>query len=207
MSLGAIGAGVQAATSLFNIFSGIGMLNKASKIKPDYYSFNDPRLKGMESQQARDMLGRSQMQVNAMTPGAASRQRQIQSSRAGTQAAIQRGSVDPSMALQAMLASQAQADDQINNQYTMEAQMQQQREANLMGAQGTMISERDKALAEKMGKYQMDMSQKNALMNAGQQSISGGGSALAGTFMGLGAQQQQASYNNKYLGLMEKMYK
>jgi hypothetical protein len=191
--LSAIGGAAQIGTSIFNIFQGAKMMKDAKKINPDYFGINDSRLNGMESQYAKDMLGRSQTQVNARMTGAAARERQIQGSRAGTQAAIARGVVDPTMAMQAMLASQAQGDDQMNNQFMMENQFQQQKEANLMNAQGVMISERDKALQEKGMKYQMDMSQKNALRSAGQQSISSAGSALAGSFMGMGAQKDANS--------------
>lgn len=202
----AIGAGAQVAGGLFNIFQGAKMLKESKKIKPDYFGIDDKRLNGMESQYAKDMLGRAQTMLNARMTGAAARERQIQGSRAGTQAAIARGAVDPTMAMSAMLASQAQADDQSNQLFGLENQMQQQRDANLMNAQGVMISERDKALAEKNMKFQMDMSQKNALRNAGQQSISGGLSSIAGTFTGMGAQKQQADYNKNYLSIMQKMY-
>lgn len=84
--------------------------------------------------------------------------------------------------------------------------MQQQRDANLMNAQGVMISERDKALQEKNMKYQMDLSQKNALANAGRQTISGGLGTMANTLIGIGQQKQQKDYNNQYLSMMQKMY-
>lgn len=200
------GAGASAIGGLVNIFSGLKMQREARNIKPDYYGINDPRLSGMESQYAKQMLGRAQMQANARMPGAAARERQLQTAAAGTQAAISRGVVDPTMAMQSILASQTMADDQINNQFMQEAQMQQQREANLMGAQQTMISERDKAMAEKMAKFQMDMSQKNALRSAGQQAISSGIGAMAGTLTGLGGAMEQSKGNKQYMGLLERMY-
>lgn len=200
------GALMSIAGGIFNISQGRKMMKEAKAIKPDYFGIDDARLSGMESQYAKDMLGRAQTQVNARMTGAAGRERQIQAGRAGTQAAIARGAVDPTMAMQAMLASQAQSDDQMNNQFMMENQFQQQREANLMNAQGTMISERDKALQEKNMKFQMDMAQKNALRNAGQQNISGGINSMAGTLVGIGAKKQQNDYNNQYLSMMQKMY-
>jgi hypothetical protein len=69
-----------------------------------------------------------------------------------------------------------------------------------------MISERDKALNEKMAKFQMDMGQKNALRNAGQQAISGGISGIAGTLTGLGANQQAQRQQNVQNSLMAQMY-
>jgi len=200
------GALMSLAGGIFNLVQGRKMMKEAKGIKPDYFGFNDSRLNGMESQYAKDMLGRAQTQLNARMTGAAARERQIQAGLAGTQANIARGAVDPTMAMQAMLASQAQASDQTNQLFGLENQMQQQRDANLMNAQGVMISERDKALQEKNMKYQMDMSQKNALANAGRQSISGGLSSMAGTLIGLGQQKQQKDYNNQYLSMMQKMY-
>lgn len=200
------GAALSLAGGIFNIVQGRKMMKEAKRINPDYFGINDPRLSGMESQYAKDMLGRAQTMLNARMTGAAARERQIQASRAGTQANIARGAVDPTMAMSAMLASQAQADDQSNQLFGLENQIQQQRDANLMNAQGVMISERDKALAEKNMKYQMDMSQKNALRDAGRQSIFGGISSMAGTLVGIGQQKQQRDYNNQYLSMMQKMY-
>lgn len=200
---GAIASGVG---GLFNIFQGAKMQREAKKIKPDYYGINDPRLQGMESQYAKDMLGRAQMQVNARMPGAAQRDRQIQAGMAGTQAAVARGAVDPSMAMQAMLASQAQAGQQIDQAAMMDAQFQQQREGQLMNAQQTMISERDKALNEKMNKFQMDMSQKNALRSAGQQAISSGISGIANTITGFGLNKQAQNNLKTNNALLAQMY-
>ena len=200
------GALMSVANGIFNIASGAKMMKESRNINPDYFGINDPRLSGMESQYAKNMLGRAQTQVNARMMGASARERQIQGARAGTQAAIARGAVDPTMAMQAMLASQAQGDEQINNQFMMENQFQQQKEANLMNAQGTMISERDKALQEKGMKYQMDMSQKNALRDAGRQAVTGGLGSISGTLIGLGQQKQQKDYNNQYFSMMQQMY-
>lgn len=200
------GAASGAIGGLANIFSGLKMQREARGIKPDYYGINDPRLQGMESQQAKDMLGRAQMQVNARAAGAAARDRQIQTGLAGTQAAVRRGAVDPSMAMQAILASQAQAGDQMNQATLLDNQVQAQREANLMNAQGVMIGERDKALAEKNMKYQMDMSQKNALRSAGQQAISSGIAGIGGALTGFGANQQSQQNIAAQNGLMQQMY-
>ena len=202
----ALGVAGSVAGGLFNIFSGAKMMREARAIKPDYYSFNDPRLAGMESQYAKQMLGRAQMQVNSRMPGAAARERQLQTSMAGSQAAITRGAVDPTMAMQSILATQAAANDQVNAQLAQEAQFQQQREASLMGAQGTMISERDKALAERNTKFQMDMAQKNALRNAGQQAISSGISGMTETLTGAGANKQAQDQKRIQNSFFAQMY-
>lgn len=201
-----IGSALGAIGGLVNIFQGARMQREARNIKPDYYSINDPRLKGMESQYAKDMLGRAQMQANARIPGAAQRDRQIQTGLAGTQAAVRRGAVDPSMAMQAILASQAQAGQQFDQANMLDAQFQQQREANLVNAQNTMISERDKAFQDRMNKFQMDMSLKNALRNAGQQAISSGISGMAGTLTGIGANQQALQNITSQNNLLKQMY-
>lgn len=118
-----LGAGASIVGGLFNIFSGSKMKREAKKIKPDYYGIEDPRLKGMESQYAKDMLGNAQMLRNARNPYAASQTRAIQGAQANAQAALQRGAVDPTIAMQSILASQAQADQSINNQFIQEQQM------------------------------------------------------------------------------------
>lgn len=203
MIAGAAAGGIK---GLVNIFDGISMRNQAKKIKPDYYSLNDPRLAGQESQYAKDMLGRAQMQANARMAGAAQRDRQIQTGLAGTQAAIKRGVVDPTMAMQSILASQAQAGQQMDNAALMDAQFQQQREANLVNAQNTMIGERDKLYQEKANKFQMDMSQKNALRNAGQAAISSGISGIAGALTGFGANQQVTQQQEFQNSILNKLY-
>lgn len=203
MIAGAVAGGIK---GLVNIFDGISMRKQAKKIKPDYYSLNDPRLAGQESQYAKQMLGRAQMQVNARMAGAAQRDRQIQTGLAGTQAAIARGVVDPTMAMQSMLASQAQAGQQMDNAAMMDAQFQQQKEANLVNAQNTMIGERDKLYQEKTNKYQMDMSQKNALRNAGQAAISSGIGSIAGSLTGFGANKQALDQQDMQNNFLSQMY-
>lgn len=193
ITAGLVGQGL---SSLAGIVSGIGQLRQAKKIKPEEYQFNDPRLNNMASPYAQQMLGRAQMQVNARIPGAAARERQIQAGTAGTQAAIRRGAVDSSMAMQGILAAQAQGNQQVDNQTMMEAQMQQQREANLMNAQGTMISERDKAFGAMQDKYRYDMDRKMALQNAGMGGISGGLGGLSSGFFGAERLRQLGGFGN-----------
>lgn len=205
-ALMAAGAVAQGLGSLFNIWQGAKMMKEAKKINPDYYSINDSRMKGMESEYAKSMLGRAQMQVNARSPLAAVRERSIMAGTASTQSNILRGVVDPTMAMQGFLAAQKQGQANMDDQFAMEANMQQAAENRLINAQGTMISERDKILAEKMNKYQMDMSQKNALRSAGQQSISSGFSSLAGTLMGAGQMGQSQKNFNTQMDLTKQIY-
>lgn len=173
----AAAAAVQAGSSIYGGIKGAQMLKQAKKINPLYNKYQT-------NQNAKDMLARQQMLLNARSPFAAARDRQIQSQSAATKAAIQRGAVDPTMAIQGILASQNAADDQINQQFAMENQMQQQREANLMNAQNVMIGEGTKEYEDMWRKYQMDTDQKNALRQAGTQSIVNAGSNLASSMIG-----------------------
>lgn len=178
-----IGQAISLGTSIFGAIQGAKMLKQAKAIKPEYYAYGDKRLLGNESQYAKDMLGNAQMQRNARNPYAASQTRAILGGQATAQAALQRGSVDPVMAMQGILASQAQADQSINNQFIQEQQMQGQRDANLMNAQGVMISEGDKVYQDRMNKFQFDTDMKMALQNAGRQTIINAGKDAASGFI------------------------
>lgn len=194
-----VGAATQAATALFNIFQGAKMMKEANKINPEYKKYET-------SQYAKEMLGGAQSRLNARNTASEARRRSILGSQANAMAGVQRNALDPSQALNYFSAIQAQTDSSIGKQDEMDMMQNNQNVSNLMNAQNVMIGQDQMKYQDMMNKYQMDMSQKNALMGAGQQTISSAGSSLAGTFMGLGQQASQSQYNKDYMGMMKKYY-
>jgi hypothetical protein len=194
-----IGAAAQAATALFNVFQGAKMKKEADKIKPEYKKYET-------SQFAKDMLGGAQSRLNARNSVSEARRRSILGSQANAMAGVQRNALDPSQALNYFTAIQAQTDNSIGKQDEMDMMQNNQNVSNLMNAQNVMIGQDQMKYQDMINKYQMDMGQKNALMGAGQQTISSAGSSLAGTFMGLGQQGAQAKYNKDYMGMMKNVY-
>jgi hypothetical protein len=174
------------ASSVFGAVKGIQSLNEAKKIKPEYYGYGDKRLLGNESAYAKQMLGQSQMQLNARNPFAAAQQRGILGSQANAMAGAQRAVTDPSQALAMTAALQANTDQALFNQAGQEQQAYQQRMGNLMGAQQVMISEGDKVYQDRMRKFQMDQERKDALQQAGTQSLINAGTSLSSSLLGMG---------------------
>jgi len=194
-----IGAATQAATSLFNIFQGAKMMKDAKKINPEYKKYET-------SQFAKDMLGGAQSRLNARNTVSEARRRNILGSQANAMAGVQKNALDPSQALNYFTAIQAQTDNSIGRQDELDMMQNNQNVSNLMNAQNVMIGQDQMKYQDMMNKYQMDMSQKNALRGAGQQTISSAASSLAGTFMGLGQQGTQAKYNKDYMAMMQAYY-
>lgn len=174
------------ASSIFGAFKGAKSLKEAKKIKPEYYAYGDPRLLGNESPYAKQMLGQAQMQLNARNPFAAAQQRGILGSQANAMAGAQRAVTDPSQALAMTAALQANTDQALFGQAAQEQQAYQQRMGNLMGAQQVMISEGDKVYQDRLRKFMMDQERKDALQQAGTQSIINAGSSLGSSLLGLG---------------------
>lgn len=178
-----IGAGLvaQGISSLFGAAKGAQALKRSKKIKPDYFAYGDSRLQGAESPYAKQMLGLAQTQLNARSPLAAARERALLGSQANAMAGVQRAVTDPSQALAMTAAISAQTDQAISNQFMQEEAMKQQRMANLMNAQNVMIREGDKVYQDRMNKFMMDQQRKDALQQAGSQTIMNAGSNLAST--------------------------
>jgi hypothetical protein len=181
-----IGAGLvtQGLSSLFGAAKGIQAMNQSRKIKPEYYAYGDPRLQGNESPYAKQMLGLAQTQLNARSPFAAAQQRGILGSQANAMASAQRAVTDPSQALAMTAALQANTDQSLFNQGMQEQQLYQQRFGNLANAQQTMIREGDKVYDDRMNKFMMDQQRKDALQQAGAQTLMNAGSSLASGFFG-----------------------
>lgn len=174
------------ASSVFGAVKGIQSLSQAKKIKPQEYAYGDERLLGNESKYAKQMLGQAQMQLNARNPFAAAQQRGILGSQANAMAGAQRAVTDPSQALAMTAALQAGTDQSLFGQAAQEQQAYQQRLGNLTNAQGVMIQEGDKVYQDKMQKFLRDQARKDALQQAGTQSIINAGSSLSSSMLGLG---------------------
>lgn len=174
------------ASSVFGAVKGIQSLNEAKKIKPMEYEYGDTRLLGKESAYAKQMLGQAQMQLNARNPFAAAQQRGILGGQANAMGGAMRAVTDPSQALALTAALQENTNQAIFNQAGQEQQAYQQRMGNLVGAQQTMISEGDKLYQDRMNKYLRDLQRKDALQQAGTQSLINAGSSLSSSLLGMG---------------------
>lgn len=174
------------ASSVFGAAKGIQSLSQAKKIKPEYIGYGDKRLQGNESPFAKQMLGQAQMQLNARNPFAAAQQRGILGSQANAMAGAQRSVTDPSQALAMTAALQAGTDQALFGQAAQEQQAFQQRLGNLASAQQVMIQEGDKVYQDRLRKFMMDQERKDALQQAGTQSIINAGSSLSSSMLGLG---------------------
>lgn len=176
---GAVGSGIG---SLFNIFQGAKMIKEAKKINPVYNPYQ-------ESQAVKNVYGQAQAEMFAPDAGTAGQMRALQGSQANAYGNIKRGVVDPSMAIATFAAGQESMDQGIDKMFMRQSENRQAKFSNLMNTANMMGNESKFKFQADLGKYDRDMSQKNALRSAGQQTIAGGISGLAGTFLGLGAQR------------------
>lgn len=174
------------ASSVFGAVKGIQSLNQAKKIKPQEFAYGDERLLGNESKYAKQMLGLAQTQLNARDPFAVAQQRGILGSQANAMAGAQRAVTDPSQALAMTAALQGNTNQALFQQGAAERQNYQQRLGNLTNAQGVMIQEGDKVYQDRMAKFMRDQQRKDALQQAGTQSIINAGSSLSSSMLGLG---------------------
>jgi len=174
------------ASSVFGAIKGIQSLSQAKKIKPQEYAYGDERLLGNESKYAKQMLGLAQTQLNARDPFAVAQQRGILGSQANAMAGAQRAVTDPSQALAMTAALQGNTNQAMFQQGLAERQGYQQRLGNLTGAQGVMIQEGDKVYQDKMQKFMRDQARKDALQQAGTQSLINAGTSLSSSLLGMG---------------------
>lgn len=174
------------ASSVFGAVKGIQSLSQARKIKPQEYAYGDERLLGNESKYAKQMLGLAQTQLNARDPFAVAQQRGILGSQANAMAGAQRAVTDPSQALAMTAALQGNTNQAMFQQGLAERQGYQQRLGNLTGAQGVMIQEGDKVYQDKMQKFMRDQARKDALQQAGTQSLINAGTSLSSSLLGMG---------------------
>lgn len=193
------GAAVNTAGSLFNIFQGAKMMREARKINPVWKDYQ-------RSQAVKDIYGQSQQRLNARTPFSAMAQRGVQGNAANAAARVQRGVVDPAMAIQTFAAIQGQADDAVGKQAMVDNQLEAQNFQNLMGAAGMMAGEDKFQFQADASRFDREMSQKNALRNAGQQNVAGGIQGLAGAMMGVGQMAQSQKNFNTQMDVTRKMY-
>lgn len=176
MGLLAAGLIAQGASSLFGAIQGAKMNREANKINP-VWDFQ-------RSKAADQMMGFAQQRLNSRNPMAEQNRRAIQGSQAGMLAASQRNTLDPSQALMLAAASQGQADQSLAALGNQDMAWEQMNAGNYMNALNAGIGQdnlRNQFMAEK---YSMDLSQKNALRSAGNQSIVGGLGNMASGLLG-----------------------
>ena len=165
-------AGIQGLTSIFAGIQGAKMMKEAKKINPYYTPYQT-------SEYAKNMLGLAQTRLNSRNPYAAARDRMLQQNQANTNAYISKGAVDPAQAMEMYLKSQAQSNLAGLNANMQDANYDAQNVANYFTANNAMTAEGDKVYNDMFNKYQLDMNQKNALRQAGMQSIVNAGTSLA----------------------------
>lgn len=122
---------------------------------------DDPVYK--ENPLARQRLGLAKTLLNARMPGAASVERNINSSFANTVSNAQRGATDSNSLLLAGSAAQGQANQSFENLGVQEAQDYQRRFNNYVGANEGVIQEGDKVFNDNVRRFE------NKLQAAGAQ--------------------------------------
>lgn len=158
------------ASTIMGLVQGGKMLKEAKKINPLYKTYDDVLNESSNVNNPIDrMMGMAQMQLNARNPMAEMQRRMVMGSTANTQAAISRGAVDPTMAIQGILASQNMADQSINNMAMQDQQMFQNRLNFLAGTANAKTEDNRFKFNNYLQKYVMDMDRKTALQNAGRQ--------------------------------------
>lgn len=165
--LAKVGIGLSAAGGLKGILSGAKMNKEANQIKP---TWDAPEV----SQSIMNMQGLAQTRMNSRNPYSEANRRAALGGQANAMGAIKRTALDPSQALALAASTQGQLDQSLFNLGQQDVAFDQQNMANLMNAQNAMAGEERFVNQMNNQKYQMDMSQKNALKNAANQSIVGG---------------------------------
>ena len=169
------GLAAQGLGSLFGIFSGAKQKSQAKKINPTW-DFK-------KSDEADQMKGFAQLRLNSRNPYSEANRRSIATNQAGVINAAQRTALDPSQALLIAAASQGQADQSLFGLSQQDVAFNQQNDANFMNALNAGIQQDNMENQFMAEKYGMDMSMKNALNNAGNQSIVGGFQNAAGSLL------------------------
>jgi hypothetical protein len=173
--LGAAGAAAGIAKGIFGIVQGSKMLKEAKKINPFYEKYQT-------SQAAKSLAGMAQTNLNAVNPSFNMQQRSIQGAQANAMAGVNRNVTDSSQALAMAAGIQGQSDSASANLGMQMDAAKQQNMQNYMQAQNVLLGEDRMKYQDMMNKYQMDLSQKNALRSAGQQAVVGGIGAIGGGF-------------------------
>lgn len=170
-------AASQAIGSLFGAIQGAKMLKEAKKINPVYKAYED-------SPYAKAQLGMAQMGLNAKNPATAIAEKQMLAGQANALAAGQRAGLDPAAQAAMALASQGQIESGAQDLAKQNALFFQQNKQDLFNAQNVMTGEHKMKYQDMLNKYQMDLSQKNALRSAGQQNITSAFSNLSSSLIG-----------------------
>lgn len=193
LPLMAIGAGVNALTSLGKLIFGAKQNKLANKIHPQWQDY-------MTSPYAQQKLGLGQQLFNGRMPGAARLQNNIFASQGNTLNSINRNSTNSAQALALAGAAQGQTNESLDQLALQEAQNKMALLGNLNEGYDTMRQEGDKVYQNKLMKYQIDKQDQAALRNSAWQNIFGAGNDIAGMFGTLGAGNQQMDFWKKLLG-------
>lgn len=167
-----IGAGLGVANAIGRWFSGNKQKKLANKINPVFNQYQ-------ASPYAGQRMGLAKQLFAGRMFGAPQLERNIFSNQANTLNNVNKVATDASQALAYGAAAQGQTDDSLTNLQTAEAQNKYQMLGNLNSAYDTMIGEGDKEYSSMLDKYQSDVAQKNALMQAGMNNKYGAVSDLA----------------------------
>lgn len=192
----AIGAAISGISSLFGAAKGIGMMNQAGQIHPEWNY--------QESQDAKNMIGLTQTRLNSQNPYANANRRNIMTSQANAMNSIKKAVMDPSQALAMAAATQGQADQSTFQQNQQDLAYDQQNMGNYMNAANVGVNQNNMKNQFMAQKYSNDMSQKNALQTAGQQSVMNAGQSLASTAMGVQTMINDRQDKQDLLGALMK---
>jgi hypothetical protein len=170
-------------------FAGRKQKKLANAIKPV-----DPEYQ--VSEQAKTGLARAKQLYGGRMAGAAAQEKNIASTMANQQAAIERNSTNSADNLYMAAVTGAGANEATANLQQQEAANQVQMNNILTGQEDRMIGETDKVFQDKLRKYTEAVSAKNSLMNASYlnkagaaQSLAQGGLMLLGSGIGQGGKK------------------
>ena len=186
----AIGAALGAANAAGRFFSGGKQKNLANQINPVFNPYQ-------ASPYAKKRLGLANNLFNGRMFGAPQLERNIFSNQASAVSNINKNATDASQALSFGAAAQGQTNDALTNLQTLESQNKYQTLNNLNAAYEGMVNEGDKEYDSMRYKYEQDVAQKNALMDAAMNNkygavsdLSSLGIQLSGLVGGVGSRRQ-----------------
>lgn len=171
--LGPAGIALGAAGDIFGMVKGIGQMNAANQINPQFTQYT-------ASPYAKYQLGTAQNIYNGRMAGADAEERNIANSQANFNNTVQRNATDGSQVLALAAAGQGQANNAYNQLGIQEQQNKYALLNNLNSAYAANINEGDKVYKSQLDKYKMDLERQAMLEGAGAKNV-------FGAFQGLGS--------------------
>lgn len=155
------------ALAAAKVVKGVVDKNKASKIDAQFQPYQ-------KSEAAQNQLDTARQMFNGRMAGAATEERNIDTSQAAYNDFLDRNTTNGAQKLALAAAGQSRANQAYSDLAVKEQQNKYGLLANMNHAYANMIREDDKVYQSKLYKYSMDTNQKRALNESGDQNIFGG---------------------------------